>query len=62
MYFHTLFLFATTKSRKYAVKQGEDDAAMVDVEIADYVSDLFTSSYAQFLLSFDTGELVDAIG
>ena len=62
VYFHTLFLFATTKSRKYTVKRGEEDADMVDVEIADYVSDLFTSSYAQFLLSFDTAELIEAIG
>lgn len=61
VYFHTLFLFATTKSRKYSVARGEDDASE-DVEIADYVADLFSSSYAQFLLNFDTGELVDALG
>lgn len=61
VYFHTLFLFATTKSRKYSVKRGEDTAAMEDVEIADYVADVFTASYAQFLLSFDTADLVDAI-
>ncbi|MFK0207865.1 hypothetical protein [Agrobacterium sp. NPDC090283] len=62
IYFHTLFLFATTKSRKYSVKRGEDDSDVVDVEIAEYVADLFTSSYAQFLLSFDTSELIEAIG
>lgn len=61
VYFHTLFLFATTKSRKYAMQRGADADAMEDVEIADYVSDLFTSSYAQFLLNFDTSELIDAI-
>ncbi len=62
IYFHTLFLFATTKSRRYVVMRGQNDLDMVDVEIADYVSDLFTSSYAQFLLSFDTSELIEAIG
>lgn len=61
VYFHTLFLFATTKSRKYSVKRGEQGEKMEDVEIADYVADLFTASYAQFLLSFDTADLVDAI-
>ncbi|WP_156393955.1 hypothetical protein [Rhizobium sp. Root651] len=61
VYFHTLFLFATTKSRKYAVTRGDTVEAMEEVEIADYVSDLFTSSYAQFLLNFDTGELIEAI-
>jgi hypothetical protein len=61
VYFHTLFLFAATKSRKYALQQekGEDS---IDVEVADYVADLFSSSYAQFLLSFDTADLIDALG
>jgi hypothetical protein len=61
IYFHTLFLFAVTKSRKYALQRGEGDAN-VDVEVADYVADLFSTSYAQFLLSFDTGDLIDALG
>ena len=62
VYFHTLFLFATTKSRKYSLKRGEDTEAVEDIEIADYIADLFTASYAQFLLSFDTADLVDVIG
>lgn len=61
IYFHTLFLFATTKSRKYALRRGESAEETQDVEISDYVSDLFTSSYAQFLLNFDTSELLDAM-
>ena len=32
------------------------------VELSEYVQDLFSSSYAQFLLSFETADLVDAIG
>ena len=62
VYFHTLFLFATTKSRKYSLRRGEDTEAVEDIEIADYIADLFTASYAQFLLSFDTADLVDVIG
>lgn len=61
VYFHTLFLFAATKSRRYAMQRGEGDV-QVEVEVADYVADLFSSSYAQFLLSFDTADLIDAIG
>lgn len=61
VYFHTLFLFATTKSRKYSMTRGENQAEE-PIEIADYVSDLFSTSYAQFLLNFDTGELIDALG
>lgn len=60
VYFHTLFIFATTKSRKYELQRGEGET-LHQVELADYVQDLFSSSYAQFLLSFDTADLVEAI-
>lgn len=61
VYFHTLFLFATTKSRKYEIQRG-DGEQRGEIDLADYVSDLFSSSYAQFLLSFETRDLVDAVG
>lgn len=60
IYFHTLFLFATTKSRKYDLRRGDGDGE-TSVEVADYVSDLFSSAYAQFLLNFDTTDLIDAV-
>lgn len=59
-YFHTLFLFATTKSRNYDLKRMEGSIE-ADVDLAEYVSDLFRSSYAQFLLNFDTTDLIDAV-
>lgn len=61
VYFHTLFLFATTKSRRYELTQGEE-RKRVEVTVAEYVSDLFSSSYAQFLLNFDTADLLDVLG
>jgi hypothetical protein len=60
VYFHTLFLFATTKSRRYELHQGNGDRQQ-DVDLSDFVSDLFSASYAQFLLNFDTAELVEAM-
>jgi hypothetical protein len=60
VYFHTLFIFATTKSRKYELQRGEGDS-MQQVELSEYVQDLFSSSYAQFLLSFDMADLIEAI-
>jgi hypothetical protein len=60
VYFHTLFIFATTKSRKYDLQQGEGESRK-EVEVADYIADLFSSSYAEFLLNFDTADLVDAL-
>ena len=59
VYFHTLFLFATTQSRQYELTQGEEQKR---VEVTEYVSDLFNSSYAQFLLNFDTADLLDVLG
>jgi hypothetical protein len=61
VYFHTLFLFATTKSRKYDMRREQGDGAQ-DVEVAEYVADIFSSSYAQFLLNFETSDLIDAMG
>lgn len=60
VYFHTLFIFATSKSRKYEIQRGEGDS-LEQVELAEYIQDLFSASYAQFLLSFDTQDLIEAI-
>lgn len=60
VYFHTLFLYTITKNRRYGVTQanGEDQR---DVEITEYIGDLFQTFYAQFLLNFDTQELIAAL-
>lgn len=60
VYFHTLFLFATTRSRHYELARIEGEQRE-EVDLADYVSDLFKSSYAQFLLNFDTADLLEAL-
>ena len=60
VYFHTLFLYTITKNRKYTLTQeGQEDTQ--DVEITDYIADLFQTFYAQFLLNFDTQELIAAL-
>ena len=61
VYFHTLFLFAITKNRKYSLHREANDAVEEPVELTEYISDLFTNAYAQFLLSFDTHELISAL-
>lgn len=60
VYFHTLFLYTITKNRKYQFRRenGEMDEP---VEVTDYISDLFKTFYAQFLLNFDTQELIAAL-
>ncbi len=61
VYFHTLFLFAITKNRKYTLQREASDDDAQSVELTEYISDLFTNSYAHFLLSFDTQELISAL-
>ncbi len=60
VYFHALFLFATTKSRKYDL-QRRDGEKNTEVDLSEYISDLFSASYAQFLLNFDTADLLEAL-
>ena len=62
VYFHTLFLYTITKNRKFGiVQQKEEEAVEESVEVTDYISDLFGTFYAQFLLNFDTQELIAAL-
>ena len=55
VYFHTLVLYTITKNRKYRIQQGEGEQ---NKPIPEYISDLFGTFYAQFLLNFDMQELV----
>jgi hypothetical protein len=56
VYFHTLFLFAIAKSRNYSVKQGETEK-----DITDFLKDIFSSSYSEFLLNFGTEQLMASL-
>jgi hypothetical protein len=61
VYFHTLFLYAITKNRKYEIVKRDAEGQEHSIELTDYVADLFKSFYAQFLLNFDTQELISAL-
>ena len=60
VYFHTLFLYTITKNRNYNLSRTANNQEQ-EVDITEYISDLFGTFYAQFLLSFDTQELISAI-
>ncbi len=60
VYFHTLFLFTISKNKKYSMKR-EEGEQFKDVEIFEYVKDVFESYYAQFLLNFGMSELVQSL-
>ena len=55
VYFHTLFLYTITKNLKYKFTQ-EEDTGDFDVELDDYLKDLFSNHYAEFLLNFSTSD------
>ncbi|MGQ4808292.1 hypothetical protein NKDENANG_01673 [Candidatus Entotheonellaceae bacterium PAL068K] len=61
VYFHTLFLYTITKNRKYGIIRQNEESAEVNVDVTDYISDLFRTYYAQFLLNFGTQELIAAL-
>lgn len=63
VYFHTLFLYTITKNRGYRIYETNEDeySRPEEVDLETYLKDLFDSYYSEFLLNFETGELIDAI-
>ena len=55
VYFHTLFLYTITKNLKYEFVQ-EEDTGNSNVGLDDYLINLFSSRYAEFLLNFSTSD------
>lgn len=60
VYFHTLFLYIINKKKNYLVYQ-ELDGNAKDVDLGEYLKDVFASYYAAFLLSFGTSELMEGL-
>ena len=60
VYFHTLFLYTITKNLKYKFMQVTDTGDS-EVELDDYLKDLFESHYAEFILNFGTDEFMQSL-
>ena len=58
VYFHTLY--SITKNRKYKFTQ-ETDTGESDVELDDYLIDLFESHYAAFILNFGADAMMQVL-
>jgi len=56
VYFHTIFLYTITKKKNYTFKQGEKD-----IELSDYLKDVFASYYSEFLLNFGMEQLMASL-
>ncbi len=59
LYCHTLFLYIINKKKDYKMVHGEDDKG---VDLTEYLTDLFSSYYAAFLMNFGMGELIEGFG
>ncbi len=57
VYFHTLFLYTTSKKLKFDVKNESGDS----VDLSEYLVGLFNESYASFLVNFRISQLLESI-
>ncbi|MDE2634870.1 MAG: hypothetical protein OXI30_00775 [Chloroflexota bacterium] len=62
VYYHTLFLYAINKGRNYVISQANGDHQAGDIDLSDYLKDVFDSNYAEFLLNFETSALLEGLG
>ena len=56
VYFHTIFLYSTTKTRKYELRRDGQET-----DLQEYLKDVFSSSYSDFLLNFGMDQLIQSI-
>ena len=57
VYFHTLFLYSINKNSKYKVSN-EDDS---EIEINEYLQNIFENQYTSFLINFNMNDLIDSM-
>ncbi|AZJ37050.1 hypothetical protein D6T69_09850 [Tenacibaculum singaporense] len=64
VYFHTLFLYTITKNKGYEIKQKvEGNENLEDVDVGQYLKDLFDNYYSTFILNFGgMEEMMDGLG
>lgn len=63
VYFHTIFLYMITKNRNYIIKRAEGNANNrdEDVDLPEYLVDIFNTYYSEFLLNFEMSALLEAL-
>lgn len=58
VYFHSLILYASTKQRGYEFTQKDENGNTKDVDLTEYLKDVFAGQYSTFLLNFGLDELM----
>jgi hypothetical protein len=57
-----IILMYDIKKRGYAISKAGDEGHPVDIDLTEYLKDMFSSYYAAFLLNFGMSELLEALG
>jgi len=60
VYFHTLFLYTITRKRNYIICRAKENGKEENVDLTDYLKDLFENYYSSFLLNFEMAELMES--
>ncbi len=58
VYFHTLFLYSINKNSKYRITKGNEEE---ELEVNEYLQNIFEHQYTSFLINFNMNELIDNI-
>ena len=61
VYFHSLFLYAITQNKRYTLQRENSESQPVEIDVGEYLRDLFASHYAEFLLNFEVQELIASL-
>ena len=61
VYFHSLFLYAITQNKRYTLQREDSESQPVEIDVGEYLRDLFASHYAEFLLNFEVQELIASL-
>jgi len=56
VYFHTIFLYSITRNKKYLLHKENGP-----VDLGEYLQDIFSSYYSEFLLNFGTDQLMASL-
>ena len=63
VYFHTVFLYMITKNRNYIIKKAGENPndRDQDIDLPEYLVDLFNTYYSEFLLNFEMTALLETL-
>ena len=61
VFLHSIFLFASAKNGSYSISQFGKNSEPDIVELEEFISRIFSSTYAQFLLNFEISDLLDVL-